>query len=197
MSASSGGGPLSGASAQAEPSGAVRRRRPVPCARSRLPRSLDRLSHDPDDHPELLRPKRRHVRRARQLPEALQRRHAPHGAQEQLPLDPGRPGFRDGDRAHLRRPPRAGALRNRFQGRGLHAHGDLAVRGGRHLATDVREGPRPGHGQRRGRGREGRGEALRGPLGGATRRRTGFRVGRRVGSSSRRHSSPAASRSSV
>ena len=40
-------------------------------------------------------------------------------------------------------------LLDRLQGRRLHADGDLALRGGRDLAADVREGPEPGDGQRR------------------------------------------------
>ena len=66
------------------------------------------------------------------------------------------PGVRHGDRARVRRAPRADPLLGRLQGRRLHAHGDLAVRRGGHLAADVREGPLPGNGQRRDRGREGR-----------------------------------------
>ena len=57
-----GGGSHGGASAQglqAQPLGAVRSRRRVPCARAHLPRRLDRLSDDSNDHPKLLRPERR------------------------------------------------------------------------------------------------------------------------------------------
>ena len=145
----------------------VRRRHHLPRPDARAARRLGRLSDDPHDHPELLRPRRRRVHRARQLRDALHRRHAPHGDQEQLPLAPHRAGVRHGDRSRVRGPPRADPLLGRLQGRRLHADGDLALRRGSHLAPDVREGPVPGNGQRRDRGREGRGVAFRRPLRGA------------------------------
>ena len=113
---------------------------------------------------ELLRPERRRVHRDRQLRDALPRRHAPHGDQEQLPLAPHRSSVRHGGRARIRRPARARALRDRVQGRGVHADGDLALRSGRDLAVHVREGSGAGDDQRGHRGREGRRLALGRPV---------------------------------
>ena len=166
-------------------------------ADARAPRRLDRLSDDPHDHPELLRPRRRRVHRARQLRDALHRRHAPHRDQEQLPLAPDRAGVRHRDRARVRGPPRADPLLGRVQGGRLHADGDLALRRGRDLAADVREGPDPGHDQRRDRGREGRGVARRASSPPRSRRPTTSREGRPAASCSRSRSSRATSRSSA
>ena len=79
------------------------------------------------------------------------RRHADDRDQEQRDLGRGRAGVRDRDRAHLRRPDRAGQLVGRVQDGRLHADGDLRVRRRRDLADHVRAGPDLRRGQRRDR----------------------------------------------
>ena len=156
-----------------------------------LPRGLDRLPDAQDRAAELLRSVWRDLRLVRQLQAAVHERRPAHLAREQRPLGGVRADHGDGGRARLRGARRACALVGRVPDRDLHADGDLGVRGRRHLAAGVREGPRPRSRQRSGQVRARRlrdsgcadvrrpvlgrahrhaGERVRGEADGATRR---------------------------
>ena len=152
----------------------------VPRAGRVLPLDLGRLSDPVHDQAQLLRPHQRELRLVRQLRgDVSQRRHRALDHQ-QPPLARDRAGPRHGDRAHLRRPHRAGQLVGRVQDGRVHADGDLRLRGRHHVANRLHQGARPGRAQRRHLRGEGRVQRVGRPHAGATldRRRDGHdRVG--------------------
>ena len=109
------------------------------------------------------------------------------------PLGRDRAGARHGDRAHLRRPDRAGQLVGRVQDGRVHADGDLGLRGRHHVADRLHQGARPGRAQRRDLRGEGRLQRVRRPHAGATLDRRRDRARRSRGSRSGSRSSPATS----
>ena len=99
--------------------------------------------NDQHGHPELLRPERRRVRRARELREAVQRRDAAHRDQEKLLWLVVVPAFVTAIGLSSRSCSSAYGSRWRSR-RPFHADGDLVLRRRRDLAVHVRKGPSQG-----------------------------------------------------